>query len=391
MKARDQVYTVTVKSLKKVFFDKRTFIGALAFMFVLRVAYALTRDLFASGPDAPNYAVSPLDFAKYGFWSPDITGGAYYPQGYPFTLWPAAEIGGTHWVALASVFQIALSILTVFLVYKIGLLFLTKGMSLAVSYIFLFSPAFTPMSGQAMYEPVFMFFLFFYLYIVLRMHVTSYKYSGLIAGGLIGGFTCAIHPRALPWIAIIQVILFSKMGIQRAMTFFVSFLIPVGLFLLRNKIAEDTWSLSSATNVAMNWLQSKNLGQILIDGFWYGVHFWSPYSGDAKRGTWFHNFTFYHEMKKLAQSSAPVYIFATIFAVISIMAWLYGSKLLINTKPVLGLIVIAIPMLNFVTDIFTIGDSRHRLVVVPLLLIGQATFFRWLYERYIHKNRSWRP
>jgi hypothetical protein len=141
----------------------------------------------------------------------------------------------------------------------------------------------------------------------------------------------------------------------------------------------------------VTWLQSKNLGQILIDGFWYGVHFWSPYSGDARRATWLHNFTLYHEMKKITQSSAPVYIFATIFAIISIVAWLYGSKLLINTKPALGLIVLAIPTLSFITDIFTYGDSRHRLVSVPLLLIGQVTFFKWLYERHLANNASWRP
>lgn len=380
-----------MKLLKKAFSDERTFIVALVFMFALRVTYALTRELFASGPDAPNYAVSPLDFAKYGFWSPDITGGKFYPQGYPVTLWPAAEIGGTHWIAFASVFQIALSIFTVFLVYKIALLFLTKEMSLALSFIFLFSPAFTPMSGEAMYEPIFMFFFFYYLLLVLRMHATSYKYSGLIAAGLLGGFTCAIHPRALPWIAIIQLILLRKMGIQRAMTFFVSFLLPVGLFMLRNNIAEGSWTLSSAAGSFQDLNREKSFGQILIDGFWYGIHFWSPYSGDARRATWLHNFTLYHEMKKLAQSSAPVYIFATIFAIISIVAWLYGSKLLINTKPTLGFIVLSIPTLTFITDIFTIGDSRHRLVVVPLLLMGQVTFFKWLYERYLHKNRSWRP
>lgn len=380
-----------MRLLKRLFFDERIFISALAFMFVLRVTYALTRDLFASGPDAPNYAVSPLDFAKYGFWSSDITGGAFYPQGYPFTLWPAAEFGGTHWVAVATVFQIALSILTVYLVYKIGLLFLSQGMSLAIGFLFLFSPAFTPMSGEAMYEPVFMFFFFFYLYLVLRMHVVSYKYGGLVAAGLLAGFTCAIHPRALPWIAVIQIILLHKMGIRRAVTFFASFLLPVGLFLLRNKISEDSWTLSSASSTFQDLNQEKNFNQILIDGFWYGVHFWSPYSGDARRATWLHNFTFYHEIKSFAQSSAPVYIIATIIAIISVVAWLYGSKLLINSYPAFGLIVLAIPALTLVTDILTIGDSRHRLVVVPLLLMGQVTFFKWLYESFAHKNRSWKP
>lgn len=360
-------------------------------MFALRLTYALSRGLFASGPDAPNYAVSPLDLAKYGFWSPHITGGKFYPQGYPVTLWPAAEIGGTHWVTVASIWQIALSILTVFLVYKIALLFLTKEMSLAVGFIFLFSPAFTPMSGEAMYEPIFMFFFFSYLFLILRMHATSYKYGGIVAAALVGGFTCAVHPRALPWIVIIQIILIGKMGVQRAITFFVFFLMPVGLFLLRNKIAEDSWTLSSAANPWFAEFRAGHFAKILKDGFWYGVHFWSPYSGDARRASWLHNFTLYHQMKKILHSSAPVYIFATIFAIVSIIAWLYGSKLLINSKPTLGFIVLVIPTLDFVTDFFTFGDSRHRLVVVPLLLMGQVSFFKWLYERYVHDNPSWRP
>ena len=85
-----------------------------------------------------------------------------------------------------------------------------------------------------------------------------------------------------------------------------------------------------------------------------------------------HNFTFYHEIKKITHSTTIVTLIAVICAFIAIFLWLLGSLLLMRSKIPFGNIVFFIPLLAWITDILTIGDSRHRLVVVPLLLIGQV-------------------
>jgi len=371
-----------MKTLANNFLRERTFMGALVFFFVLRITYALTRDLFMSGPDAPNYANAPLDFVKYGFWSSKIQGAPYFPVGYSAILWPLAQIGGSKFIMLVQVFQIFLSICTVYLVYKISQKFLGAELSLIVGFVFLLSPAFTPVSGEAMYESVLMFTFYFYLYLNLKSQNNLRKHHLLIVAGVIAGVSAVIHPRVIPWIVAIQIILLGRFGYRRSAIFFSAFFIPVALFLIRSKVANNVWTVSTAGDSFMNDIREGRFGLIFSRGFWWAVHFWAPYSGDAKRGTWMHNFTFYHEIKKATHSTTFVIVLATIFAVASIVAWLIGSILLLKSEVVLGAIVLSVPFLAWITDFLTSGDSRHRLVVMPLLLIAQITAFSG-FKKYI--------
>ena len=377
-----------MKTLANNFLRERTFMGALVFFFILRVTYALTRDLFMSGPDAPNYANAPLDFVKYGFWSSQIQGAPYFPVGYSAILWPLAQIGGSKFIMLVQVFQIFLSICTVYLVYKISQKFLGVKLSLIVGFVFLLSPAFTPVSGEAMYESVLMFTFYFYLYLILKSQNNLQKHHLLILAGVMAGVSAVVHPRVIPWILAIQIILLGRLGYRRGAIFISAFFIPVALFLIRSKVAHNVWALSTAGDSWMNDIREGRLGLIFSRGFWNAVHFWSPYSGEAKRATWMHNFTFYHEIKKITNSSTFIIVLATIFALVSIAAWLFGSILLLKSEVVLGAIVLSIPLLAWITDFLTSGDSRHRLVVVPLLLVSQVSFFKSFYEKYFNKNLS---
>lgn len=372
-----------MKALKKVLFQESTFLGVLVFFFILRVTYALSRNLFPSGPDAPNYIKAPLDFVKFGFWSSYIEGAPKYPLGYPAALWPLAQIGGMKWIMLAQVMQILLSIGTVYCVFKISQIFLKKELALIVGFIFLLSPAFTPMSGEAMYEPILMFVFYLYLYLILKVQNDSHNYFGLISAGALAGAAAVIHPRVIPWILVIQIILLGRIGLRRGIVFFGFFFPLVMLFLIRNKLAHDAWTLSNAADSWIKDLRPGNFGAVLRDGILNAVYFWSPYSGDAKRGTWMHNFTFYHEIKKITDSSTFVISIAAIFALVSIAAWLLGAFLLIKSKILIGNVVLYVPLLAWVTDFLTYGDSRHRLVVVPLLLIGQVYAFTWLQKKIL--------
>ena len=377
-----------MKTLANNFLRERTFMGALVFFFILRVTYALTRDLFMSGPDAPNYANAPLDFVKYGFWSSQIQGAPYFPVGYSAILWPLAQIGGSKFIMLAQVFQIFLSICTVYLVYKISQKFLGAKLSLIVGFVFLLSPAFTPVSGEAMYESVLMFTFYYYFYLILKSQNNLQKYHLPIVAGVMAGVSAVVHPRVIPWILAIQLILLGRLGYRRGAIFIGAFFIPVALFLIRSKVAHNVWALSTAGDSWMNDIREGRLGLIFSRGFWNAIHFWSPYSGEAKRATWMHNFTFYHEIKKVTNSSTFIIVLATIFALVSIAAWLFGSILLLKSEVAFGAIVLSIPLLAWITDFLTSGDSRHRLVMVPLLLMSQVSFFKWFYEKYFHNNLS---
>lgn len=369
------VYNALVSRLLNVFQKKSFLFSAIAVIFLLRITYALTRDIFNSGPDAPNYGASPLDFAKYGFFSSEIAGGSFYPQGYPVLLWLFAEIDADLWIAMSQVFQVTLSVATVYVLFRAFLIFFEEKKAVSLSLLVLLYPAFTPMSGQAMYETVFIFFFYSHLLFALRIAVKDLDRRFLLLSGLLGGYTCVIHPRAIPWMLIIQLILFRKTGFRKLALYFTSFLSVVSLFMYRNKVAEDIWTLSSASELFRSWLSEKGAASIFTDGFWYGIHFWSPLSGEAKRGTWFHNFTLYHWIKDLSDSSSVVLAIATILSISSIVAWLLGVRILFSTIPNLALIAFLIPSFAFITDVFTYGDSRHRLPVVPLLILAQYSFF----------------
>ncbi len=375
-----------MKTLANKLINEKTFLGALVMVFILRITYVLSRDLFMSGPDAPNYAVAPLDFAKYGFWSSQIQGAPYYPVGYPAILWPVAEIGGSLWISLAQILQVFLSICTVYFVYKISQIYLGTNLSLIIGFLFLLSPAFTPVSGEAMYESVLMFTFYFYLYLVLKSLTHPRKHQLIVVAGLMAGIGATIHPRAIPWILAIQIILIARLGFKRQIIFSSIFFIPIVLFLIRSKVAENTWALSTASDSWINDIRQGNFGLIFTRGFWNAIYFWSPYSGEAKRATWMHNFTFYHEIKSVTNSSTFVVVLATAFAFVSIAAWLFGSILLLKSEFVLGAIVLSVPFLAWGTDFFTAGDSRHRLVVMPVLLIGQIIAFSWLQKKYFRSR-----
>ena len=363
---------------KKLLKRENTFYVALAVFLLLRIAYSLSRDLFPSGPDAPKYMKAPLDLLRFGFWSNQIEGAPTYPLGYPVVLWPLAKIGGLNWISLAQLFQIFLSVATVLLVYKLSQVFFKKETSLLIGYIFLLSPAFTPMSGQAMYEPLLMFVFYSYLLSIFRVQELSRNLNWFIAIGALAGIAIVIHPRVFPWILFSQLALFGRFGLKKSLVFFSSLAPIVMLFLFRNKVAHDSWTLSDAADSWISDIRPENFVMLLKDGVINAIYFWSPFSGDAKRGTWMHNFTFYHEIKKLTGSTNLILLIAVVLGIVALVLWLLGSILLLKNKILIGKFVLVIPFFAWATDMLTVGDSRHRLVVVPLLIIGQVYAFTWL-------------
>jgi hypothetical protein len=366
---------------KKTLLREYTFLGMLGIFLVLRLIYVASRDIFSSGPDAPYYAIAPVEFAKYGFWSDQIQGAPYYPIGYPVILSTFVELGGTNWILFAQIFQVLVSIATIWIVYKISSVFFKKEISLAIGFLFLLKPAFIPMSGQAMYEPLIMFTFYAYLLLILKEISSTPKLLRIISAGILAGITATIHPRTIPWILVIQFLAYRKLRAKPSFVFFGAFIAPVLLIIVRNGLAFQAWSLATAGSIFLPALESGNFGKILKSGFINAVYFWSPSSGDAKRATWFHNWTIYHEIKSVTNSTTVVLVIATFVAMFSLITWLYGARVLIQTDPIIGKIVLYVPLLAWATDFFTSGDSRHRLVVVPLLLIGQVWAFIHVYNK----------
>ena len=235
----------------------------------------------------------------------------------------------------------------------------------------LFYPSFSAMSGQAMYEPVLIFFFYSYLFLVFQSSYFSGNLLKSVLVGTVGGIAIVVHPRVIPWVLISQVILFKKIGIRNTFIILGSCIpIPI-LIMLRNLFVNEKFTLMSS-KIVDPYGASSNIQDKINNGFTNIYYFWTPLSGDARHSTWYHNFTLFHELKKFTGSTSTVVYTSSFIILLSVTAWLFGCYLWSKEKPEFGMALLLIPVLAMFTDFIAAGDSRHRLVVMPIIFIAQA-------------------
>ena len=140
---------------------KLLLLGVISFSAVLKACYALSRDIFESGPDANGYIPFALGFAEHNFFSSDIPGPPYYPSGYPFILSLFVRIAPENWYELAQLFQIAMFSLAVYcFYYLVENVFTWKIAGVATLFLCL-NPAWAVVNSEAMYETLLVSFLIF--------------------------------------------------------------------------------------------------------------------------------------------------------------------------------------------------------------------------------------
>jgi len=80
--------------------------GSILVASLFKIAYAWSRPIFFSGPDANGFIPGAEDFAQKSFWSSEIVSQPQYPAGYPYLLSIFVRIFGNHWIQAAQLFQI---------------------------------------------------------------------------------------------------------------------------------------------------------------------------------------------------------------------------------------------------------------------------------------------
>jgi hypothetical protein len=360
---------------------ERFFYLSLVPILFFRLFYSLTRNIFSSGPDAPFYEIAPAEIAKFGFYSNQIQGVPYYPLGYPTLLSPFAKLSPEHWIKLVQIFQISLSILTVCVIFNIVRKFTNEATALIAALLVLLYPSFSAMSGQAMYEPVLMFIFYSYFFLVFQTSFFRVSLVRCVLIGVIGGLSISIHPRVIPWVLLIQIVLFRKLGSKNSVIILGSLLpIPFAI-MLRNLLVNEKFTLMSS-KILDPYGVSTSFQDRITNGLKNIYYFWTPLSGDARHTTWYHNFTLFHELKKITGSTSVVLYSSALIMLVSVIAWLFGSYIWFREKPEFAIVLVAIPVLAMLTDFVAAGDSRHRLVIMPLILIAQArtltTFGTWI-------------
>jgi hypothetical protein len=367
-----------------------SFIGcAAAFSVLLKLAYALSRPLFYSGPDANGFIPGAEGFASLNFWHGKIPYQPYEPPGYPFLLSLIVRLSPLHWINYAQIIQVLLfTISSIFFYFAINRYFGSK-VSLLVLLVLLFHPAWIVANGEAMYESLFASTLMLYIYFITSLALNSNKrFFVAIYSGICGGLACSIHPRAIPLIALSAIFLYFAYNIRGRTLFFYLFsasILPV-VFAFRNLIAEKHLTLSDATWSSFLYNDffagckstgcliskaSENPVGFLRQSFFNLLHFYSPYTGNLKRGTWYHNISPIRILE-LSHYQNIANSYAILVISIAFILWLSGSIALVGVNRNWGVFFLCMTGLIMATDMLVYGENRHRLIAMIFMLPAQA-------------------
>jgi hypothetical protein len=362
---------------------------AAIFSVFLKLAYALSRPLFYSGPDANGFIPGAEGFATLDFWSGKIPYQPYQPPGYPFLLSILVRLSPLNWIYYAQIVQVLLfTISSIFFYFALLRLFGSK-VALFVLLVLLFHSAWIVANGEAMYESFFVSALMFYIYFMTRLATIPDKKSFVgFFGGLCAGLACAIHPRAIPLIVLSAVFLFLFQNV-RGRIFFLHLLsisvFPL-VFALRNLIAEKHLTLSDATWSSFLYnaffAGCKSAGCLVSkaaespfgffrQSFFNLLHFYSPYTGTLKRGTWYHNIS----PIRIFELNDHQYIanfYAILVISIAFILWIIGTIALLGVNRNWAILFLCMTGLIMATDMVVYGENRHRLIAMIFMLPSQT-------------------
>lgn len=388
-------------SLRKVFSHITKIRYSLIYFVVgfgslVKVVYAWTREIFPSGPDANGFIPSAERFWKYGFFGESVDVPTIYSAGYPYFLSFIVGIFDNDWHRAAQLIQILIfGISTIFFAQSLARIH-SQSSSLLFAVVVSFHPAWITATSMAMYETLLFLLLSLTLYIMtnaLLSNTLASRVKSALAFGFIFGLLALVHPRGL--LFCLPFLLTTVFIIHKRILFLAMFLstfLPMAwatmyrtsrdsdVFNLGGNVwASSTWgrkpidACSSLGCALESWLNKplENIGYS-IENSW---KFLTPYSGPIVKGTWFHNLSpqFY-----LAKSG-----FLTFSIAISYLLMISG--LLIFSYAVFGLYrtlpytekstklynqaIFSSIILMLLTDALTYGDSRHRLLAIPLIYI----------------------
>lgn len=394
-----------IRQLRKTI-DSHYLILILGSSLVLRTLYALSRPLFASGPDAQTYIDMAQDFSEKNFFSADIRNLPTYTAGFPFFMSILIRISPTHLVVLTTIAQCLLFTLAAFLYHKLSEALWGIDISRICTLLICFNPAWIAVTGEAMYETLLLSLLIISMYLIMNVPNISQSFSQgrLATGGLFAGFAIVTHPRLLLIFLLIFGFLFHtriKEWSSRLILLISFSLLPV-FFGLRNLIAEGTFSIASSLlpsfTVGHSGISGCSNYECIIskivshplesirESLRNLAYFWSPHSGSGNRGTWFHNLSPLAELSKrnMTELSSVLGIALSVFI---FSLWAFGQIILFKKGRSYVALFLAIAVVFQLTDALVYGDNRHMLIAFIFFLPAETAALKWIYERRRTPNR----
>jgi hypothetical protein len=375
--------TLALESRYRVFLYTGTLLSIPVKLF-----YSLSRPLFESGPDAPTYIPSAIDFAKSGFFQKGIEGMPNWPAGYPWLQSFLVRLSDSHWKELAQISQVLLFSISIILFYRFISHIITPKVGFYSSLILLISPAWAVANGESMYETYLFSFLVYGTFLLFVKGSEPWlKYSSAFFFGM----AIIIHPRIIPIVIIIIFYGWTQFKtIKFGVFVYASILVflPI-MFSVRNLVAEGIFTLSDALVPSLSYhtksfanCQSLScvpssilqhpidfIGECLFNFY----AFWSPHSGALSKGSWFHNISLLtaFDLKGFVIFGQILSLLIVILGILFVVLGIIEIKRSANTFSNLLIFLLATFLL---TDFLIFGDNRHRLVglfcIAPLQVLG---------------------
>lgn len=399
-----------MQQITRTFFSKIYKYIDLAAIFViflstsLRLFYALTRDLFPSGPDGPWYIQVMSDFAKYGAFSTKISFLPFYPSGYPFVFSIFPRVSDSSWIVFAQATQILLLGFAITIWhYWISSIF-NKTVGLISVLMVSLSTSWIVFPGEAMYESFLIpLLMLYYSFIYIKLKKSEIKYHSYIFVGLAAGFILSVHPRTLP-LLLLPVVLVAgrKLNFVNSLYSVFSFLIFPLFFAYRNYLGTGKFTLFSASYSSYNYghqapLHGSSVYDLITNAISHPVlfihdtiinslYFFSPFSGPLRRGFWFHNISIYTFLERAGYRDIAIGI-SFIFSFIAFILLIIGLRVLYRNSRELFIFFFGGVFIIYLTDALIYGENRHRLVAYIFTLPVYANLFWFkINERYFAKT-----
>lgn len=367
---------------------------------VLKALYALSRDIFESGPDANGYIPFAKGFSENNFFSPDIVGPPYYPSGYPFILSLLARIAPGNWFELSQLFQIGMFTLACYCFYYLLEHMFSWKIAGIATLIFSFNPAWAVVNSEAMYETLLVSFLIFSIYFLInpRKKFENYPIVTLAMSGALAGIAIAIHPRVLPLFLIIYFTFFFTRikNVSRGFVLAGSTVIVPIFFAMRNLYAKGEFTLMNSFwdgqsfnafltgcrsyGCAAERIVASPIG-FLEQSLTSGIGFWSPHSGPLMKGTWYHNISVLSYLNGQGYNRVSIYL-SLIISIVIFLSWIYGTSLLHRQNRIYNALLFSLAGTIWLTDILVYGENRHRLVALIFMLPAHSVAILGILKKF---------
>jgi hypothetical protein len=380
----------------------------LAILFLtlpIKIYYSLSRPLYDSGPDAPQYVSIITSIARGDFWRTTIVGIPQYPVGFPFLNSFVVDIFGNEWIKAAQILQIISFTISLILYFNIILKYTSENIALFSTLILALSPAWAVANGEAMYETYLFAFLCFGSFLLLKSQEPgAFRTIHLLCGGSLLGFCGVIHPRILLVLPLFIFLIYRHFVTSLAQKFLLGFtlILPMGIFAFRNLLVENVFSLSTSIMPSLKYHKSlrsaanleevpgliwQNFPTFLKECIENLLYFWSPYSGSLRRGSWYHNVSLLSILQKMSLDDIPI---ALVFSLANFTLCCIGLYSLKKKDWNFYIFSSAFLLILWCTDIFLFGDSRHRLIAMfvtaPLLSLGITSSCKKFSTRIFKKS-----